>query len=119
MVNQTNVVGYLEAALKAAGVRGKAIASNLANLNTPGFRRSSVEFEKYLAEAMKSKRPIDVAEIQAKILQPMTTPVDGQGNDVSLEMEIGDMIRNGALYKTYVRLLSKLYDQMEFAINGQ
>ena len=52
------------------------------------------------------------------ILQPRNTPVDSQGNDVNLEMEVGEMIKNNAMYKTYMRLLAGVYRKMESAIQG-
>ena len=45
MVREPTIVDYLEAGLKVSGLRGKVIANNIANLNTPGFKRSAVEFE--------------------------------------------------------------------------
>ena len=44
----------------------------------------------------------------------MKTPA--MTHDVSMEMEVGDMIKNGAMQKTYVRLLAKRYRQMAEAM---
>lgn len=116
MGNGNNVIDYLEAGLKAASLRGKVIANNLANLGTPGFRRSTVEFDKYLAEALSSGGPVDLTEISPQIVQLHNTPVGPEGNDVSLDMEVGEMIKNSTTYKIYLRLMSKLYRQMELAM---
>jgi flagellar basal body rod protein FlgB len=35
---------------------------------------------------------------------------------VSLDVEVGEMVRNGALYKTYIRMLGRMYRQMEQAM---
>ena len=71
-----------------------------------------------LAEAMSKGRPIDLADLRKAIVRPMNTPADPSGNDVSLEMEIGEMLKNGTMSKTYMRLLAKLYRQIELAIQG-
>ena len=34
-----------------------------------------------------------------------------------MDMEIGELIKNASIYKVYLRLLSKVYQQMELAIN--
>ena len=47
---------------------------------------------------------------------PMKTPVKPNGNDVSLENEVGQMVENSLRYKLYVKLLNKKYQQMESAI---
>ena len=39
------------------------------------------------------------------------------GNDVNLETEIGQMVRNSLLHKAYIRLLNKKYMQIERAMN--
>lgn len=116
MGNRIGMNEYLEAGLRAASLRGKVIANNLANLNTPGYRRAAVEFEEILAKALSSPGPINLAELTPGIFQPMSTPVNSKGNDVILDTEVGEMVKNSAMYKAYVRLLSKRYQQMELAM---
>ena len=118
-MNRPDTIAYLEAAMRALGQHGRAIATNVANLDTPGYRRLEVQFRQALAEAMRSGRPEDLARFRPELVRPMTTPVDGRGNDVNLDMEVGEMVRNGAMYKTYMRLMAKLYRQMEMAMEGQ
>ncbi len=45
------------------------------------------------------------------------TQLKQNGNDVSLEKEVGEMVKNTLKYKTYIRLLKKKYLQIELAIN--
>ncbi len=110
------IINYLEAALKGAGLRQSAIANNLANLNTPGYRRLAVQFEKCLTEAIADGRDVNMKELSEQLTRPMDTPVDGAGNDVNLEMEIGDMIKNIGMQKAYLRLLARTYRTMELAM---
>jgi len=111
-------VEILQAGLKATGLRGKAIAGNIANLDTPGYRRKDVRFEEFLQSALK-RSGADLDDVQAEIFEPRTGPVDHLGNDVDLDVEVGEMVKNGAMYKTYVRLLGRIYRQMESAITGR
>ncbi len=113
-----NIDDYLIAGLKTASMRGAVIANNIANLETPGYRRRDVEFETMLASAMSRGKEIDLDDIQPRIFQPMNTQVNSSGNDVNIELEVGQMIKNSARYKTYMRLLSKLYSQMQLAIQS-
>jgi flagellar basal-body rod protein FlgB len=46
-----NILNYLEAGVRAEGARQKAIASNIANINTPGYRRLNIRFEEVLGRA--------------------------------------------------------------------
>ena len=64
MVKRPEIIGYLEAALKAAGLQQSAIANNIANLDTPGYRRSTVAFKKHLTEAISAGESINPKDIQ-------------------------------------------------------
>ena len=116
MLERNTVTDYIEAGLKASSLRQSLIANNIANLGTKGYRRKDIDFEKVLLEAMESGR-IDMAQMEAHIFEPQNTPVNSDGNDVSLEMEIGEMVDNTSMYKTYLRLMSKMYRQMELAMS--
>lgn len=115
MDNGTSVTSLLEVGLKVCGSRGRAIASNLANLNTPGYRRYEVNFKKFLADALRSADP---SKLEAEMIQPRTTEVRNDGNDVDMDMEVGDLVRNGALSKTYMRIMAAQYRQMELAMRS-
>jgi flagellar basal-body rod protein FlgB len=117
MSKTNNIVDFLEAGLRVESLRQKAIANNIANLKTPGYRSIRVKFEELLSKALDSPGAIDLSEVKAEIYQPNTTPVKSNGNDVSLETEVGKMVKNSLRYKAYIRLLSKKYRQMELAIN--
>jgi len=116
MVNKPQMSEYLEAALRGAALRQSVLANNIANMNTPGFRRGEAKFEKLLSEAMDGGKAPELADPAELIAESRNTPVDFQGNDVDLEMEVGEMIKNTALYKTYMRLLGGAYRKMELAM---
>ena len=116
MANGNNVIELLSAGLKATDLRSKVIANNIANLGVPGYRRMDVKFESLLGEAIDSASAKPVDQIRPEIFEPRTTPIGANGNDVSLESEIGELIKNSGRYKTYLRLIGKLYRQMEAAI---
>ena len=105
------------AGLAAESLRQKAIANNVANLETPGYRSINVKFKELLAKALDSPGPVDLSEIEALIYQPKQTPVKSNGNDVSLEAEVGKMVKNSLLHTTYIRLINNKYRQMELAID--
>jgi flagellar basal-body rod protein FlgB len=114
-----NIVELLEAGIRAESLRQKAIASNIANLETPGYRRIDVKFERSLAKALSSGRPVNIREIEPLLYRPEQTPLKSNGNDVSLEAEVGQMVKNTLRHKAYVRLLEKKYRQIELAIRAQ
>ena len=117
MAEAGSIVDLLEAGIRAEALRQKTIASNIANLETPGYRRVDVKFEELLDKALDSTGMADLSEIEPQLHQPKQTPVKSNGNDVSLETEVGQMVKNTLRHKAYVRVLNKKYRQIELALN--
>ena len=117
MSKTDSIIALIEAGIRAEGLRQKAIANNVANLETPGYRRIDVKFEELLAKSIDSSGSVDLSELEPQIYQPKQTLVKSNGNDVSLEGEVGAMIKNSLRYQTYIRLLNKRYRQIELAMN--
>lgn len=117
MAKTSNIVDLLEAGIRAEHLRQKTIASNVANLETPGYRRIDVKFEDLLAKALDSSGAVNLGEIEPQIHRPKQTPVKANGNDVSLEVEIGNVVKNSLRHKAYVKLLNKKYSQINLAID--
>jgi flagellar basal-body rod protein FlgB len=117
MPQRVDVIGLLESGIKAEELRQRTIANNVANADSPGYRRLDVRFEELLAKAMKSSQGVDLADLEPEVYQPQTTPIRANGNDVSMEMEIGEMLKNSFRQTAFVRLLRKKFTQIEEAIN--
>ena len=114
MADDLSIMNYLEAGIKAEGVRQIAIANNIANMKTPGYRRIDIKFEEILAKAIESGQK-DVSGLKPVIYRPKTTAVNDEGNDVAMDMEIGELVKNSLMHKTYMLLLRKKYRQIEMA----
>jgi flagellar basal-body rod protein FlgB len=117
MSSTNNIVDLLQAGIKAEGLRQEAISSNIANMETPGYQRIDVRFEELVAEALKQSSAVDSSEIEPESYEPHTTLVKSNGNDVNLETEIGDMVKNSLTHTAYVRLLHQKFAQIQEAID--
>lgn len=117
MSKTDSITALIEAGIRAESLRQKAIANNVANLETPGYRRIDVKFEELLAKSLDSSGSVDLSKLEPQIYRPKQTPVKSNGNDVSLESEVGEMIKNSLRYTTYIRLLNKKYRGIELVIN--
>ena len=119
-MSRTNtIVDLINAGIKAENLRQRAIASNFANFETPGYRRVDVKFEELLAACSGSSDPANLSRAEPEIYEPRRTPVKPDGNDASIEVEVGQMIKNSLRHKAYVRLLNKKYSQIELAIGAR
>jgi flagellar basal-body rod protein FlgB len=117
MSETESIMELIDAGIRAQTLRQKAIANNIANLETPGYRRIDVKFEELLAKCLNSNEEFDLSNIDAELYRPKNTPVKSNGNDVDLEAEIGQLIKDTLRHKAYIRLLSKKYNQIDLAIN--
>ncbi len=114
-----NSINLLETSLRALQYRGKVIANNMVNFDTPGYRRKDVKFDKVFAEALKTGDVVDIAKSKPEIFEPRLGEPDARGNDVDLEREVGEKMKNSGMYKTNLRLMAKLYSQMNMAISDR
>ena len=119
MSNTNTIVDLINAGIQAENLRQKAIASNFANFETPGYRRLDVKFEEVLAACAGSYDAADLSRADPEIYEPKRTLVKADGNDTSMEVEVGEMIKNSLRHKTYIRLLNKKYSQIELAIGAR
>ena len=117
MNKMDSIVSLLEAGARAEGLRQQAIAANVSNLQTPGYRTVEVEFEKLLEKALASGSTRELRDLAPELYHPEDTPVKANGNDVVFEVEVGKMVQNSLRHKTFIRLLSKKYHQIEQAID--
>ena len=117
MSRTNSIADLLEAGIKAENLRQKAIANNIANLETPEYRRVDVKFEDLLVNSMDSSGSVDLDELEPEIYRPKQTPIKSNGNDVNLEYEVGQMVKNTLRHTAYIRLLNKKYKQIELAMN--
>lgn len=117
MTKLNSVLDMIELGIRAEALRQKAIASNVANLETPDYRRVDVKFQELLDKAMDPSGSVDVEAAEPELYQPKNTAINSKGNDVSFEIEVGQMVKNTLRHKTYIRLLQKKYAQLELAIN--
>jgi len=90
----------LERALEGSSLRQQAFASNLANVNTPGYQRRDVDFHSALAGAMRSgdaKTALAGVSIEADV--DRTSVVRADGSSVDVDAESAKLAANGLEYE--------------------
>lgn len=106
----------LSAALRGSAARQTAIAQNLANVNTPGYRRMDVSFADALHGAMAKG---DDAGLEA--WTPATTvddaaPMRADGNSVDLDTEAAAQASNGLQYQALTTVMGARIDILKSAM---
>ena len=107
----------LRMGMRVEALRQKVIANNIANLNTPGYERKAVRFEELLARALDTGDADSVADVRPEVIAPKAqAPLQGI-NNVNLEQEIGDLVKNSSKYKLYAALVKKVGSHKRMAID--
>jgi len=109
-------------ALDAVVLRGQAIANNIANLETPGYKRVDLapNFESALQEAIASGNPVEIAAVKPTLAvdaDAVSSSLDG--NTVHLENELMQMNENGVAHSLETQLVSGMLQRMQMAITGK
>ena len=107
--------------LDASVVRQQAIASNIANADTPGYRRLDIapDFATQLRSRLEAGRLGDANSLQASIVEdPNARSIRPDGNSVEMETELLAMNRNSVEYDYLTEVVSRNIKQMKIAING-
>ena len=103
-------------------MKHQAIASNIANIETPGYKRVDLDpaFEKKLHEAMKNGDTKALAKFEHRLTVDTNTPsVRPDGNNVKLENEMLAMNRNALEYEFLSKYMGKSFGKIKSAITGR
>ena len=103
--------------LAASELRARVLNANIANSNTPGYKRQVVDFEDLLREALV-KGSTASETLQPIVRADLETPARPDGNNVTLEAELNGLRENRLLYETYAAILANHFSLLDFAITG-
>ncbi|MCZ8512377.1 flagellar basal body rod protein FlgB [Paenibacillus filicis] len=121
----------MERSLDASTLRQKVIADNIANVDTPYFKRSEVKFEELLQQEMNGKtlegyrtdprhfvigRP---AQPGPQIIQDNGSMINNNLNNVDIDYEMSLMAKNQLRYNVMVQEINNQIKQARTAIGGK
>ena len=105
----------LRVALGGLAARQQAIANNIANIETPGYRARKVKFEEALQSAVaQGQSPLGVKPSVLTSLEPTRL----NGNNVNLDQETLSHIDTTMRYNLAIRALDGKYGTLREAIKG-
>lgn len=125
----------LAASLRGHDARNAALANNIANAETPGYKRIDVQFEAALAEAVESDRARlrsgagaaessfsagrEIDGVTPAVRSVDTTTVRVDGSNVDPDDEMAQLSANQLAHQTVISLLDKRLGQFRTAITGR
>ncbi|MGN0480472.1 MAG: flagellar basal body rod protein FlgB [Lachnospiraceae bacterium] len=123
--------GYVDVLKKAADAkwqRNEILTNNIANVDTPGFKRSDLEFETYLAAAIQSggtpSSTLSQRVKNADLSKAITRVYEDHsgysyrldGNNVDIETENVELASNQLEYQALIDSLNNEFDRIKTAI---
>ena len=109
----------LDLALGAAGKRQEVLANNLANVNTPGYKRLDVQFDGVLAKAVDAARAGDATSLDSMrpgVSTDESVAVRADGNSVDVDQEMAYVAENNIRYNALVQLTQKKLETLKYVI---
>jgi len=136
MTSDVAAFGLVDAAMKASELRQQVYANNIANIDTPGYKRQDVNFESILQQTLANAGlPVQgagpsagssstpalwqaLSNVQPQIVTDTATAVNNNGNNVDANAEMAKLAENQLRYNGMVQDLQLRLHRMQTAING-
>ena len=138
MLINTSSMDRIGRALDASTLRQEVIANNIANVDTPGFKRSDVRFEQLLQRELNEFKSTFVGHrtdprhyvigkpsksnqqlIQPEIVTDNKTSMNNNENNVDVDYEMSLMAKNQLYYQTLIQQLNGQIKKVRTAIDGR
>ncbi len=128
MINTSafDYINVLEKAADASWLRDQCIANNIANVDTPGYKRQDVDFESVLSKELGRRRYESMDEkvgnmITSRLKVGAYTDAAGysyrtDGNNVDIENENVLMARNQVVYQGLMKSISQEFTNLKTVI---
>jgi len=108
-------LGVTQQVLDALAARSKVVMHNIANQNTPGYKRYRVQFEELMRDAHAAGR--DGSEVTPRIVRDESGPPGV--NNVSIMEEMALLGKVSLLHDVFSRRAAGYFNHMNQAIRGR
>ena len=100
--------------MAASSLRQKVLAGNVANQNTPGYRRKMVVFESLVQDALDGGKSL--AKVEPRVVVDELSPSSPDGNNVNLELEENAQDENMLLFEAYAAIMRHRFELLRSSI---
>ncbi len=127
-------VDLLKRGMDIAVLRRNVIANNLANAETPNFKRTVVNFESELRRALESEKlrsprqfitdsrhipfhqPVDYKTVRPRLVLDYLSTAKNNGNNVDIEEEGMLALENQLLYQTMAQAIASEFNRVNLVL---
>ena len=116
-----NYINVLEKASDASWTRNSLISNNIANVDTPGYKRKDIHFEDYLLNAVSDGDSLDddIANVDLDTLTATTYTDYGtvsyrlDGINVDIDTENAELAKNQIKYYTMLDSITQEFSRLK------
>lgn len=125
--NAFNYINILQKAADTSWKRNEVIANNIANVDTPGYKRKDVEFETYLMSALVGDGSLDkrVATARLDTITPQVyTDYSNlsyrlDGNNVDIDTETVKLAENQIRYYSLMDSITQEFNRLKMVLQNK
>lgn len=116
-------INLLGQALDYASYRQQLLADNIANVETPDYRRKDADFNTYYRTVLKTKithpKHLSIGSKPNSVINSVlqNSSARNDGNNVDIEWEMAELARNTLYYRSLSRQISKSLVNLKIAIS--
>ena len=124
--NVYNYINVLDKAADASWIRNEVLSNNIANVDTPNFKRQDVAFEQYLMAQLEGADSANLSKVVANVdldsitsttyTDPNTLSYRLDGNNVDIDTENVELASNQLKYQALINSISNEFNMLENAM---
>ncbi|MCA0384192.1 MAG: flagellar basal body rod protein FlgB [Firmicutes bacterium] len=126
--NSFRNIDFMGKALSGSWLKNSAIANNIANVNTPGYKRQTVNFQEVLQNQIDLNQSVkmtktNVKHMDANVPSEISVETMGQNsyrvddNNVDIDVENAEMAKNTIYYNTVVNQVNGQFARIKASFN--
>lgn len=121
--------GVLEKSLDSLAKNHEAISNNIANVDTPGYKRKQVSFRRELSNLLENRNELavtnkkhiainskDLNSFQAKVTTEENTSIRNDDNNVDIDAEMAMLAKNTLEYQALSQRISSKFKSLQSVI---
>lgn len=132
MTGLLDYISLMEKQLDAKWLRNTVLSNNIANADTPGYKRSDVSFEEALKKTLEQENRLPLAtthknhigniktfeDIKPTVYIQNDTVFRNDQNNVDIDKEMVELAKNTLSYNITADQVQRVFQLLDTAING-
>lgn len=121
-MNMHSNTDFLAKALDASWLRNQLISNNIANVDTPGYKRKDIDFEGYLQTALRANGKLDdvnnIGDISPYVYEDKANlSYRMDDNNVDVDTEMVKLAENQLRYNTLISQVNYNFSRLKLVMN--